>query len=524
MSRLYDTVEPAVVDDEMLKKAVEEQGPKDEAGRIAKQEGIDYWDVLSLRLDFRNILKIDNLWQFKELTKLQLDNNIIEKIEGLDALVNLRWLDLSFNNIEVIEGLNHLSKLEDLTLFNNRISRLENMDSLSALHVLSLGNNKVNQLDNLIYLRRFQNLRTLNLSGNPVCEDPGYKLFTVAYLSHLVYLDFRLIDEETRQKAHSLYENKLGELMHNEQQARSALLEEKRKAKELESHKEAYVEFLNGPNLFDAMYKEDPEGNKLSMLPGIQDILKEFREKFVDFCYKIFEYGTKEYDRRSHEVKEFNSCMDDAKHENKKMATEHIDKFENYKKKLFSELLTSNDPDIQEQKVSEYNSEVSQLWDTVMGFEMQLVDQLEETIKDFERNLTDMMSQFVEHVQGLISQLRDLENVHNEKLLEMCMLVLEKVVKNEMSEELPEDLRMLFVDKDTIVNAIGASHDVHLVKIDNREDEIVTRSSGWISSLMQSIHRAECLRNRQRVIEISNFVEHLRDEIDSFDLSEVVRA
>jgi len=37
-------------------------------------------------------LKVDNLWQFTELTKLQLDNSIIEKIERLDALVNLRWL------------------------------------------------------------------------------------------------------------------------------------------------------------------------------------------------------------------------------------------------------------------------------------------------------------------------------------------------------------------------------------------------------------------------------------------------
>lgn len=52
MSRLYDTVEPAVIDEEMLKKAVEEQGPKEEAGKIAKQEGIDFGDVLSLRLDF----------------------------------------------------------------------------------------------------------------------------------------------------------------------------------------------------------------------------------------------------------------------------------------------------------------------------------------------------------------------------------------------------------------------------------------------------------------------------------------
>lgn len=92
MSRLYDTIEPSVIDDEMLHKAVEEQGPKEEAGRIAKQEGIDFADVLALRLDYKNILKIDNLWCFTALTKLQLDNNIIERIEGLDHLVNLVWL------------------------------------------------------------------------------------------------------------------------------------------------------------------------------------------------------------------------------------------------------------------------------------------------------------------------------------------------------------------------------------------------------------------------------------------------
>lgn len=92
MSRLYDTIEPSVIDDEMLHKAVEEQGPKEEAGRIAKQEGIDFADVLALRLDYKNILKIDNLWCFTALTKLQLDNNIIEKIEGLNHLVNLVWL------------------------------------------------------------------------------------------------------------------------------------------------------------------------------------------------------------------------------------------------------------------------------------------------------------------------------------------------------------------------------------------------------------------------------------------------
>lgn len=54
MSRLYDTVEPSVIDEEMLQKAVEEQGPKEEAGKIAKSEGIDFNDVTDLRLDFKS--------------------------------------------------------------------------------------------------------------------------------------------------------------------------------------------------------------------------------------------------------------------------------------------------------------------------------------------------------------------------------------------------------------------------------------------------------------------------------------
>ena len=56
MSRLYDTVEPSVIDEDMLQKAVEEQGPKDEAGKIAKAEGIDFGDVESLRLEFKSMI------------------------------------------------------------------------------------------------------------------------------------------------------------------------------------------------------------------------------------------------------------------------------------------------------------------------------------------------------------------------------------------------------------------------------------------------------------------------------------
>jgi hypothetical protein len=54
MSRLYDTVEPSVIDDLMLKTAIEEQGPQEEAGVIARKDGITYDEVINLRLDFKS--------------------------------------------------------------------------------------------------------------------------------------------------------------------------------------------------------------------------------------------------------------------------------------------------------------------------------------------------------------------------------------------------------------------------------------------------------------------------------------
>ena len=54
MSRMYDTIEPSVINEEMLSAAVEEQGPKNEARSIARQEGINFEDVISLRLDYKS--------------------------------------------------------------------------------------------------------------------------------------------------------------------------------------------------------------------------------------------------------------------------------------------------------------------------------------------------------------------------------------------------------------------------------------------------------------------------------------
>jgi len=64
MSRVYDTVEPSVIDEVLLRSCVEEQGPTGEAGNIAKKEGIDFRDVKELRLDFKSMrLRLFDFWR-----------------------------------------------------------------------------------------------------------------------------------------------------------------------------------------------------------------------------------------------------------------------------------------------------------------------------------------------------------------------------------------------------------------------------------------------------------------------------
>lgn len=67
-------------------------------------------------------------------------------------------------------------------------------------------------------------------------------------------------------------------------------------------------------------------------------------------------------------------------------------------------------------------------------------DCLQEVIKDFERNINEAVQLFLEVVQGYVTQLRDFENQHHEKLTEIAMVTMEKVAKNE-AEEMADEVR-----------------------------------------------------------------------------------
>ncbi|XP_076026742.1 dynein regulatory complex subunit 3 [Genypterus blacodes] len=477
------------IDHEMLVQAVKEQQAK-EAGEVGQDEGIEFEKILKLQLPFRNIGWMANLWQFTLVTKLELNNNSIEKIEGLDYLKNLTWLNLSFNHIETISGLDSLKRLEVLNLLENRISVIENMGELKKLNLFSIANNNLGHLEDLLYLRKLKRLRTLNLYGNPLCKEANFKLFVAGYFPELQYLDYNLLDKATKKKAKVIYGDQIEELKHNELEEQKAMEAALKLEAELQYYKDAFVECLNESQLFKSMFANDPHKSKLHRLPGVHQLLHKYENHMAKLCKQLFGIGLGEYKRREAEVKLFCDAMREGVVNTQETAKQLVTDFRKDHTELFEGLNELSEEELLEMDFSEYIKKINQLCESLMKMEFELVIQFE------------------------FEQCRKMEDLHYKSMEEVAVATLEKIAMGTLKEHLPDNLRKLLEDKDLVMGALATGHNNHLLKLDNRETQFVTRVSAWKEDLLVEIQNKEMKRNHQRVSEIHRYVDYLRNELE----------
>lgn len=111
-----------------------------------------------------------------------------------------------------------------------------------------------------------------------------------------------------------------------------------------------------------------------------------------------------------------------------------------------------------------------------------LLISFQEVIQNFERNMQDLVSSFIENLQGFLAQARDAENVHNEKMMEIAQVTLDKVAKSEIDDEISEDLRMVSSEADQYLEEHGRSG-IHFLKISFTDVKISATLSKILSHL-----------------------------------------
>jgi len=195
------------------------------------------------------------------LATLELRANRLISTAGIDS-ASLQELYLAENKIEKIEGLEKLTSLHTLHLRSNAISSLDGFASLTALKYLNLRDNQISEYSELVKLQPLQNLQTIILTGNPMCETEEYRLDVLMELRQLKKLDKEPFSPEDYEDAKEMLAEKQAE----EEARKQALLAEEKLRKQEEDLRNQQLqeeqEYAEGTNEEDETEeeREDEEG------------------------------------------------------------------------------------------------------------------------------------------------------------------------------------------------------------------------------------------------------------------------
>jgi hypothetical protein len=519
--RASDAEEQAVIDDDLIAAALAEEqtsAASKHVGQVALADMVAEAHVL--RLSFKNIKRIDNLHGFQALTKLCLDNNVIREISDLDHLVNLEWLDLSFNNIAKIEGLEKLTKLTDLSLFNNLIQDVDGLDTCANLQCLSIGTNNIAALDSIVKLRRFKSLRLLNMEGNPVSKESEYRMYVLAYLNNLTYLDYAMVMKSEIVAAREQYQDELLDVEEKE-----ALEEEKATREAAAARQTAKLQAANlavVETIFDDMFKEDTEMAKLKYLAGINDIVANFQSEVESSSDQFLTVGLEKDKSKGRETSRFSVALKELRQQYAGDSVKMIEEFNRQKKRVFRQLQIQNRDHVEHGDLEELRAEVAKLGNALMDLEMRQVEQFEDIMNEFENKYREINAACLEAQQSYFRAVEECENSYLRDLMTLVNELLEKAAKEELPEDLPEEASNLLIDRDTCLTAITGSHDIHVGKLYKREEETKFNEITHCTETVRNYRDEEHTRNRNRIIEIQEFLESNRKQLNDLVTREVI--
>lgn len=533
---IYHDVEPGILNSALIEDCYFEHAHRGEERRLHQLEPIVWERIKSIRIEFKNILRIDYLWILPNLTKLCLNFNKIEVIEHLETLTELKELNLSFNLIEKIENLDTLIHLESLSMYNNKIKKIENMESLENLVILSIGNNRITSVEGIDRFRFLKSLKVLNLEGNPIAQNVSFPLYIITLLPNLNYYHYTLLKNEVRDKAHTRFCRELQEieyLQEKELQARQAQELELLKVKRLAF---SFVDHLDGNQMFDAFWREDVDGRILMMVgQQAQELAEEYEKDVFELTQEIYKLGLKRFVERDEEITDFMDNLLNGQKELQILGQKEIQDFLKYKDKIFEEarvtlrlleenVLHGEDEDsLENLKLSDvmdklnvhFEDALNDMWLVLMSQELHLNETIEESTTNFYRKISDMMSKFLEQSQAFFVQLREMSVHFSENMTEIITRYISTKLAMQDFEGVPSELRDYMDDREAILNLIAGMKDTHTLRIDEREDRMATRSKEFIDNMVQTLNNKEVQRHRSKLLEINCFIEMMTDGIGS---------
>ena len=510
-----------VIDDELLAQAIIEG----EADGKEKMRTVGLADLImqvnSLRLSFRNLRNIDNLNGFKTLTKLCLDNNKLTKIENLGCLPNLVWLDLSFNKISIIEGLDKLTKLADLSLCDNNLEVIQNLNNSTNLQCLSVGRNNIKSFDNVIYLRKFENLRLLNLEGNPICKEADYRMLTIAYLDFLKYLDYSMIRKDEVDIAKEQFQSELLDLEKKDAVEKDRLEQERAS---IISHRELGAANLLVCDTITSDLTNIPEMNKIKSVPIFNELTDNFKLALLGLIDVYKSNGLTKFELKSTQIVKYEKMVAELRHQGEANQRALVENFIREKKRTLNKLSERIVPNpatgsiaepLTEEDLTPLRNHLEGLFKEILSQEIRQSDQTEELLDSFETKYLEIKAHFLDIQQQFFRSVEEAEGKYTRETFDYGAELVEQSANDTLPDDIDEEVEGLLSDKDQFMELLNNAHDNRMSVIFKREGESKANEEKKFNEMLTRYREEENIRNRNRVLELHNMVDKAKSQLDA---------
>jgi hypothetical protein len=150
--------------------------------------------------------------------------------------------------------------------------------------------------------------------------------------------------------------------------------------------------------------------------------------------------------------------------------------------------------------------ELNRVGDELLSIEIRQVEKFEVLIDEFDSRLNELKNQCLEMQQFFFRGVEELEDRFSSNVRGVTTDLIDRLTKEELAEDYLDDEAMaLVVDKDSCMQTLSGSHDLHIGKILKREDEARATETKRYQEMVLKFSSAEKARNRDRILQIHDF-------------------
>jgi len=137
-----------------------------------------------------SVIPIKNALYAKDCTEIDLSGRNLDSLQNFEDFPNLELLFLNRNRLGNLDALKSNFRLKKICAVENQLVNVDVIKSFKFIEVLLFSNNQLKDLNHLLsILSKLTFLKQLALDGNPVAEEPKYRLRIIAQMPKLHVLD-----------------------------------------------------------------------------------------------------------------------------------------------------------------------------------------------------------------------------------------------------------------------------------------------------------------------------------------------